>query len=579
VISNIKTNHRHQPTALIWVALKILAVMALVLTTNPESWAHITLLAGRGQWGTFVPLILIWGVSIAALVVTAIHHSTWMRVIWGLIIAAASAATWGYYWASHSQLSMLDVMSLWNSRHEASRAASFYASAIWWALVLFVAWFAIFALPAPKWQGAFRKILNWAGLLPALPIVMIAGVYWHKNGSTYIPMPSQFNSISLGSLLAVKITTQKIPERQTVAWQPHASLGPKNIVMLMDESLRADYLDFTPGNPYTPHLPALADKFVNYGLAASGGDCSNYSNALVRFGASRMDIVASSNSNATLFDYAKKAGYRTVYIDAQARNITDGNLIQNYMTLKEKAAIDGFYPINDVDSSQADSELADIIAKELKGPGPVFIYANKNGSHFPYDEAYPASAARFHPTQSESATDTVRARIASYRNAVAWSVDQFLDSFFAKVDLSSATVIYTGDHGQRFVPGQLTHCQVEDPDPHSAVVPILVYTSDSALRARFEAGAANLRVKASHFQIAPTLYQLMGYAASDIAKSYDENLFDGTAREPAFTSGDIFGMFDNSVSVHPIDLTKSYLEPEASATDSAVVVAPAGQQG
>jgi lipid A ethanolaminephosphotransferase len=347
----------------------------------------------------------------------------------------------------------------------------------------------------------------------------------------------------------------------------------------MDESLRADYLDFTPGNPYAPHLPALADKFVNYGLSASGGDCSNYSNALLRFGASRTGIVASSNSNATLFDYAKKAGFRTVYIDAQARNITDGNLIQNYMTLKEKSAIDGFYPINDVDSSQADLELIEIIAKELKHPEPVFIYANKNGSHFPYDEAYPASAARFHPTQSESNLDTVRARIGSYRNAVAWSVDLFMESFFAKVDLSSATVVYTGDHGQRYVPGQLTHCQVEKPDPRSAIVPLLVYTSDASQRARFDAGATLLKGKTSHFQIAPTLYQLMGYAASDVAKSYDENLFDGTAREPAFTSGDIFGMFDNSVSIHPIDLTKSYLEPEASTINSAATAAPGAQKG
>jgi hypothetical protein len=44
-------------------------------------------------------------------------------------------------------------------------------------------------------------------------MVMIAGVYWHKNGSTYIPMPSQFNSVSLGSLLALKISTQQLTER------------------------------------------------------------------------------------------------------------------------------------------------------------------------------------------------------------------------------------------------------------------------------------------------------------------------------------------------------------------------------
>ena len=41
-----------------------------------------------------------------------------------------------------------------------------------------------------------------------------------------------------------------------------------NIVMLVDESVRGDYLDFRPGNPFTPALAAYGDRLINFGPAA-----------------------------------------------------------------------------------------------------------------------------------------------------------------------------------------------------------------------------------------------------------------------------------------------------------------------
>jgi glucan phosphoethanolaminetransferase (alkaline phosphatase superfamily) len=334
-------------------------------------------------------------------------------------------------------------------------------------------------------------------------------------------------------------------------------------VMLMDESLRADYIDFSVGNPYTPHLSRLANEFVNFGPAVSGGNCSNYSNALLRFGASRKDIIGSANSNATLFAYARKAGYRTVFVDAQASQITNGSQIQNFMTLREKAEIDSFYAIDAVHPAQGDFELSKIIAKELKSNQPVFIYANKNGTHFPYDQAYPPEEAKFRPTMSEADADTQEFRINSYRNAVMWSVDKFWQNLFATTDLSSATIVYTSDHGQRFVPGELTHCASMTNEARYGIVPLLVYTHDPILRQRFHEGAAQSRGKASHFMIAPTLYRLMGYRAEDVSKAYDESLFEGTKREPFFTTGDVFGMFSDEVAKTPVDLDQSQLEQGA----------------
>lgn len=540
--------------------LKLVLLITLVLSTNPGSWSHSVQLLGKHQWGTLLPYIAIWVVAIMSLGVAAFHAKISVRLVWGAMIAASTAATWGYYQASGSELSLLDMMSLWTSRHEAGRAATQFAHQFNFAGLMFLACLFLFLLPSPILKLRFQRWLRRLVLVPLLPVIMIIAVFWVKHGTSYIPMPSQFNSVSLASLMAYKISTEVIPERLGVAWVPTAAKPSKNLILLVDESLRSDYIDLTFGNSFTPKFAQLADKFVNFSPAISGGDCSNYSNAALRFGVSRKNIISSAQSNATLFAYAKKAGFRTVFIDAQAHNISGGDFLQNFMTMRERSEIDAFYPIKDIPSYQSDAELARLIGQELKRPEPVFIYANKNGTHFPYDEAYPATAAKFHPTISESSDDTVASRVASYRNAVAWSVDDFMENFFAKNDLSNTTMIYTSDHGQQFVPGQVTHCQVENPPPRVALVPLMVYTADADVRSKLEKGAAALHHKSSHFQIAPTLYSLMGYSSADIAKSYDEDLFKGTSRPTELTTGDIFGVIGNKVNVMTIDSNPDYLE-------------------
>lgn len=331
--------------------------------------------------------------------------------------------------------------------------------------------------------------------------------------------------------------------------------------MLIDESIRYEYLDLTPGNPHTPKLASLANRFVNFGPTVSGGNCSNYSNAILRLAASRKDVTGTINTSPTIWQYAKLAGYRTVFIDAQAGGITNPGLMQNFMSMTEKADIDSFHAIRDVGSDMADARLAEIIAAELKAGGPVFIYANKNGAHFPYDHAYPAEAARYHPTMTEAGADTEKSRIASYRNAISWSVDDFMEKLFAEADFTGTTLLYTSDHGQNLNSGKLTHCVVENPDPRTALVPLMVSTDDSELRAKLAESAAQRRGAMSHFEIVPSVLAWMGYDEADIATVYPASLSGGSPGQPAFTTGDVFGLFTSEVHWTPVDTSIDYREP------------------
>ena len=551
-----------QPRHVLLIAVKLLLVLGFIALTNVGFGERIGLLLDNSRYNTLLPYLAIWGVAVVAVVVAAFQPNMWVRLFWAGVIAFSSAAAWGYHHASQSEVTVFDLVSLWNARHETGRAAEFYGVHIALAALVLMAGLVVLSVPV----GVTARIRTWLKRLfwfPAVPVALIAAVVFLKGGGGSQAMPWQFTPLALTSLASAKIALQGAPVRTAVTWQPVKAAKPHNIVMLIDESIRADYLDLTPGNPHTPRLAALAERFVNFGPAVSGGNCSNYSNAILRYGASRLDLVGSINTNPSLWQFAHQAGYRTVFIDAQAGGITNPGLLQNFMSMAEKSDIDSFHAIRDVSSAEADGRLAEIIAGELKKPGPVFIYANKNGAHFPYDHAYPASAATYHPTMTELGHDTQAGRVASYRNAISWSVDRFMEQLFGSADLSNTTLLYTADHAQKLDPRDLTHCKVEDPDPRMGLVPLLVATQDATLRAELATGAATMHGKSSHFQIAPTVLGWMGYKPADIAQVYDETLTSGIARQPAFTSGDIFGLFSSDVHWTPVDTSTDYLEEPA----------------
>jgi glucan phosphoethanolaminetransferase (alkaline phosphatase superfamily) len=506
-----------------------------------------------------LPLIPIWIATFAGVAYAALDKRLWVRFGAAVLVAGSTGFTTLYEKVAEAPLTFLDIVTMWNARHEAGRAIEQYQVAVLLGAVFAIVSLIVILWPARQTRLSRSRLWRRLWIIPLLPVAVHAGVYYQNSGFYPFALPGQYNSAALGSLLAYQLNTQEVPARQPVAWAPIAGNGVKHIVVMVDESIRGDFIDLTPGNQATPHLAALSQQLLDFGPATSGGVCSNYSNALIRFGASRKDVVGSANTNATLFAYAKKAGYRTVYIDAQAYHIAVGHKIQNFMTVQEKSEIDGFYAIDTPDLPQADYELTKIIAKELKSDQPVFIYANKNGAHFPYDSTYPAGEAVFQPTQSE-AGDTLAARINSYRNAISWSVDRWMKDFFEKVDLSNTVMIYTGDHGQRFEPGRLTHCQTTDVDPKTGLVPMLIHAPEGIVRDTLAKALALSKGRASHFQIAPTVYQLMGYRDADIVQRYDESFFAGTTRPAEFTVGDIFGLFGTPIVFQQIDLKQNYLE-------------------
>jgi glucan phosphoethanolaminetransferase (alkaline phosphatase superfamily) len=547
----------------ILIVVRLVLLAAIVAVTNMGVPDRSSILVEEHKWIGLIAFTGLWMISMAALAAAALHPSILIRAIWALAISLSGAIGFGFYLASRTEMSIFDAVSLWSARHETSRAFSFYASSATWASFILVATFILIVTPPALARITRRGARVGFAFAPITPIVIFAIIISMRGGDGMRALPAQFAPISIGLIAGAKVATNSMPERIQVNWVP-GTAKIKHVVLLVDESVRADYLDWTPGNPFTPSIAALQNRMINFGAASSGGNCSAYSNAILRFGAVRHDLMKTLLRNATLWQYAKKAGFRTVFIDAQAGFIKKySGKLQNYMTPAETNEIDNFHALDgEIIPPALDDKLLDIILADLKSPDPVFIYAVKNGAHFPYDMDYPLKDAEFHPTMGETTRDDDNGRINSYRNAIKWSVDRILSRLIEQANLQDTAIIYTSDHGQNLSYKHLTHCTIDDPDPREGLVPLVAITDDLKLRAEFAAAARESRGHSSHFNIVPTILQLFGFQHYDIASLYGPSMFDKSTEAAQFTSGDIFGLFSSHVRWHPIDLNHNYLEDQ-----------------
>jgi glucan phosphoethanolaminetransferase (alkaline phosphatase superfamily) len=545
------------------VATRILAVALFVIATNSGFEHRISVILEQGRWPAAIGFTCVWGLCFAALLIAAFQPKLWVRAAWAVLIALSTAIGFAFHEVGGSDLGVLDALSLWSARHEAGRALDFYSSEVWRPVVVLVIGILILAVPPVPTNRTIKRWLGHLGWTPLIPVVCIAAIIYLREGGGAQSLPTQFTPLSVATVSGLALAKSSVPERAVVTWQP-AAPKVRNIVFILDESVRADYIDWSPGNPYTPELASLKSRIIDFSPAASGGVCSSYSNSILRFGASRSGLGRQLLLNPTIWDYAKSAGFRAVFIDAQAAVNRNPGKLQNFMSPDEALKIDHFHVLpSDLPPHALDDKLLDLVVEELKSDKPVFIYAVKNGAHFPYDRGYPGSERFFGPTMSEVGHDGIDSRIRSYRNVVKWTVDRFFKRLFAEIDLTKTVVLYTSDHGEQFDPRRMPHCTIEAPDPRVAFVPLFAITDEIELRARFDAAARESHGHGSHFTLVPSILQLMGYSPADVRQRYGESLLEPNKLPPFFTTGDIFNLFSATVRKHSIDLEQTYLETEA----------------
>lgn len=309
----------------------------------------------------------------------------------------------------------------------------------------------------------------------------------------------------------------------------------KNIVWIIDESVTGTYLSV---NGYeketTPYLKSLEKNvnFSNFGVVNSVSNCSASSNLFLRIGLNPQSYHKEQIEHLpTIFQYAKRAGYKTWLMDSQTRK----DHLQNHLNLYDRESIEHFETLGpDVSRIQRDEEsLGQMlnIVNNTESQDKNFIVMVKYGAHFPYLLTYDHQFSPFTPVLESSYGGmnfkNREEQLNTYLNSLHFNVDLYLKKMLEKIDLKESVVFYTSDHGQNILESKdlsRPHCNNEHVVKNEVSVPLFVFGNN----------AKKIFPKKEHYsysqiQMFPTTLKLLGYG-DELVAEYGKTLREGFAK-------------------------------------------------
>lgn len=480
----------------------------------------------------FCFLILLFSVLIVSFL-----KNNYLRIILGLVFFICAISYDSYQRVMLEELdynayiNMIDAAgALTDALQQHSKA---YLISTGFALLLFLG----IILKPTKWL--ITKM--YLKLIPLFSFILLTFLIFYKGGSGALGLPSIYTPLSYSSLVLYELSQDQYGTREDITIPRIDSQINHDIIYIMDESVVANYLDINNSRGVNSSLnisyPNL--EIYNYGYAASAATCSTASNLTLRFGGTRENYKKIIFSKPSVWRYAKNAGLKTVYIDAQR---TKGEL-QNGMTSRELSYIDEHIQFDNVTALHRDQETANVLIDLINNDTNEFIFINKIGLHFPIHDKYPDDYLKYKPALPRGNwldTGDTGLRTGfngtpqewieyrnSYRNTIEWNVGEFFNKVLNNADLNKAVIVYTSDHGQdlheRNNPGNNTHCSA-NPTMEEGLVPLVIIQGDSLKTLDWQRNLSNNKDKSSHYNIFPTLLKIMKYDNKEVTEAYGNAL-------------------------------------------------------
>lgn len=494
--------------------------------------------------------LALFGLLSACLLAAAYVRNPVIRLAYAAILFGSALFLHATEAASREHLTYDAFINLVNSRAFVGDALWQYGSAI--AIAFLSGLPLLFAIALkPRRDGVLTRLTP--TLLPAAGVALLSGILFVRGGDGTRGLPGSFPPLAYGSLLAYEAGTGLAGSRHPVTLPLGSAPLRTDIVLIVDESVLSSYLDLNNRGGVRSGLldrrPGVAVH--NFGHAASITNCSVGTNVTLRYGGTRSAYQRINATMPSVWAYARRAGFRTVYIDAQGTRGVRNNLMDD----QEHADIDEFVQFDRVRVRDRDMAAADRLSALLGNGRPDFVLLNKVGAHFPVHDKYPREFMRHRPALPrglfENVTDTGsrdgfggnaedwRRYRNAYRNTLLWNVGAFFDRLLARSDLTRATLIYTSDHGQdlheRGEPGVTTHCSSEPVD-EEGLVPLAIIEGSASPSLDWGRYRAANRDGSSHYNIFPTLLALMGYDPASVRAIYGRSLAEETRDSFAFNS-------------------------------------------
>ncbi|WAC09182.1 MAG: sulfatase-like hydrolase/transferase [Thermodesulfobacteriota bacterium] len=340
----------------------------------------------------------------------------------------------------------------------------------------------------------------------------------------------------------------------------HVSQRPlDSIIYVIDESVRGSNLSLN-GYPRatTPFLQSLETQGLlkNLGICVAAGSFSHISNAYLITGHNAFpDNDFRTDKNPTIFDYAKKMGYETIYIDinrvylSSLMNVAGEGFVRSLDQWMTDQSFEERHINLDITK---DLGVARVLSSLLNDKGGYFILVNKKGLHFHYCNKYPddMDSTIWKPVMksSESIDPSPFGReklVNTYDNGIRFQVDEFFREFVSETTNQNYVILYTSDHGQTLAEhGQMyTHMK---PDKVIVDVPEFLLVGERYGQKNLLAGIPP-SIRVSHLNNFSTLLDLMGVPMSLRVSPYDKSIFSLTAEDNRvryYMSGSLHGFGD-----------------------------------
>lgn len=224
----------------------------------------------------------------------------------------------------------------------------------------------------------------------------------------------------------------------------HDTAMPEVYVMVIGETSRA--INWQLGGYDRPTNKCLSCRdglvFNTRALSESNTTHKSVPMLMSSVRACNFDSIGCVKSIITAF---KEAGYKTAFISNQAPN-------HSYTQFFGEEADMCEYMPDSLGCHSYDQEMLDVVKRCLADTvsRKQFIVLHSYGSHFKYQERYPAGYGSFKPDECKEVNQESRQLLVnSYDNSIEYT-DMWLDELMDMLERSgrTAAVVYSSDHGE-----------------------------------------------------------------------------------------------------------------------------------
>lgn len=401
---------------------------------------------------------------------------------------------------------LYDFYFLLDARAMAAEALSMYQTLIIEKALSFLPILAfIFCFPrciANKQMSQFSLGIYIASLILFTVVLQV----FNSGAGKGIAYPTVLPSYA-GSTFIAQMTQKDIPPRGL----PKLNLNEQkhNIVLIIDESIRWDFIDLNQDRGTTPTLMQHQNAIHNFHQSYSYANCSAYTNILIRTMARLGHEAEDAFAKRTLWEAMSQAKYENYLIDAQQ----DG---KNHDYFSQEELSQGQVHVLPAKHYPNDNDVAKLINATLeKTPHKKkFIMVIKKGAHAPYQLRQKANA-HFSPIMktnhiTKEPNDLI---INSYQSKIYENTELFFQSLTLK---NNTLYLYTSDHGQNLehLNQAKTHCTTQNPTENEGLVPLLLLGSHQSKHPMIV--KLKQRKQGSHYLIPFLILSYAGYQAEDL---------------------------------------------------------------